>query len=63
VDGRLIDGDQQGLVALGAGQTILERLDERLSPLRVGPAQKLLGCLPGQLEAGQSRSDRLATVT
>ena len=62
MDGRLIDGDQQGLVALGAGPTILELLDERLSPLRVGPAQQLLGFLPGQLEAVQSRSDRLATA-
>src|SRR5215213_95955 len=49
VDVRLIDVDQQVLVALGAGQNILELLDERLSPLRVGPAQQLLGFLPGQL--------------
>ena len=53
---------QQGLVALGAGQTILELLDERLSPLRVGPAQQLLGFLPRQLAAMQGFSDRLTTA-
>src|SRR4051794_41976064 len=49
-------------IALGAGQTILELLDERLSPLRVSPAQQLLGLLPRQLAAGQSSPDRLATA-
>ena len=32
-------------IALSAGQNILELLDERLSPLRVGPSQQLLGFL------------------
>src|SRR4051812_5470094 len=49
-------------IALGAGQNILELLDERLSPLRVGPSQQLLGFLPGQLAAVQGRADRLATA-
>src|SRR3954469_11786744 len=50
------------LVALSAGQTILELLDERVSPLRIGPSQQLLGFLPGQLEAVQSRADRLTAA-
>jgi hypothetical protein len=49
-------------IALGAVQHALELLDERLSPLRIGPAQKLLGLLPGQLEAVQGRADRLAAA-
>src|SRR3954451_2483615 len=49
-------------IALGTGQTILELLDERLSPLRIGPAQQLLGLLPRQLAAGQGRADRLAAT-
>src|SRR3954463_9415309 len=49
-------------IALGAGQNILELLDERLPSLRVGPAQQLLGFLPGQLAAMQGRADRLATA-
>ena len=49
-------------IALGAIQNILELLDERLSPLRVGPAQQLLGFLPRQLAAVQNRADRLATA-
>src|SRR4051794_49201 len=49
-------------IALSAGQNILELLEERLSPLRVGPAQQLLGLLPRQLAAVQSRADRLATA-
>src|SRR4051812_50185169 len=49
-------------IALSAGQNILELLEERLSPLRVGPAQQLLGLLPGQLAAVQGCADRLATA-
>src|SRR3954453_1742219 len=52
----------QMLVALSAGQHIPEPLDKGLPPLRVGPAQQLLGFLPRQLEAVQGRSDRLATA-
>jgi hypothetical protein len=49
-------------IALSAGQNILELLNERLSPLRIGPAEQLLGLLPGQLEAVQGRPDRLAAA-
>src|SRR3954471_9483733 len=49
-------------IALGALQHALELLDERLSPLRIGPAQQLLGFLPGQLAAVQGRADRLAAA-
>ena len=60
MDVRLIHVEHEMSIALSAGQNILELLDERLSPLRVGPAQQLLGLLPGQLEATQKRSPRLA---
>src|SRR4051812_49460700 len=49
-------------IALGALQHALELLDERLSPLRVGPAEQLLGLRPRQLAAVQDRADRLATA-
>jgi hypothetical protein len=49
-------------VALGAIRHALELLDERLSPLRVGPAEQLLGFLPRQREAVQGRADGLATA-
>jgi len=49
-------------IALSAGQNILELLEERLSPLRIGPAQQLLGFLPRQLAAMQGFSDRLAAA-
>src|SRR3954453_19372674 len=49
-------------IALGALQHALKLLDERLSLLRVGPAQQLLGFLPRQLAAVQGRADRLATA-
>ena len=49
-------------ITLSAGQNILELLDERLPPLRVGPAQQLLGFLPRQLAAMQGFSDRLAAA-
>src|SRR3954462_2438410 len=62
VDVRLIDVDQQVLVALGALQHALKLLDERLSLLRVGPAEQLLGFLPRQLAAVQDPADRLATA-
>src|SRR5215217_7771800 len=59
---RLIHIDQEVLVTLGAGQHALEPLDKGLPPLRIGPSQQLLGFLPRQLEAVQSRPDRLATA-
>jgi hypothetical protein len=62
VDVRLIHIDQQMSIALGARQHALELLDERLSLLRVGPAQQLLGFRPRQLAAGQDHADRLATA-
>ena len=49
-------------IALSAGQNILELLDKGLPPLRVGPAQQLLGLLPRQLAAMQGFSDRLAAA-
>src|SRR3954452_24714509 len=49
MDVRLIEKDQQMLVALGAVQHALELLDKRLSPLRIGPADQLLGLLPRHL--------------
>src|SRR4051812_2903147 len=49
-------------IALGALQHALELLDERLPPLRVGPAEQLLGLRPRQLAAVQDRADRLATA-
>src|SRR4051794_41936816 len=62
MDVRLIEKDQQMLVALGAVQHALELLDKRLSPLRIGPAEQLLGLLPRQLAAVQGRADRLAAA-
>ena len=49
-------------IALGAVQHALELLDERLPPLRIGPAEQLLGFLPRQLAAVQGCADRLATA-
>src|SRR4051812_27656165 len=49
-------------IALGALQHALERLDDRLSLRRVGPAEPLLGFLPRQLAAVQDPADRLATA-
>src|SRR6185436_20006031 len=43
-------------------QHALELLDKGLPPLRVSPAQQLLGFLPRQRAAVQSRPDRLATA-
>jgi len=62
MDVRLIQIDQQVLVALRAGQHIPEPLDKGLPLLRVGPSQQLLGFLPRQRAAVQNRADRLATA-
>ena len=62
MDVRLIHIDHEMPIALGALQHALELLDERLPPLRVGPAEQLLGLLPRQLAAVQDRADRLATA-
>src|SRR5215218_9615633 len=58
----LVEKDNEMPIALGADQNIPELLDERLSPLRIGPAEQLLGFLPGQREAVQGRADRLAAA-
>src|SRR5215210_1181490 len=62
VDVRLVQIDHKRPIALGALQHALELFDKGLPPLRVGPTQKLLGFLPRQLEAMESRTDRLATA-
>src|SRR3954447_25226114 len=49
-------------IALSTGQNIPELLDKGLPPLRVSPAQQLLGFLPRQLAAMESRADRLAAA-
>src|SRR6185436_3836356 len=49
--------DHEMSIALGALQRALELLEERLPPLRVGPAEQLLGFRPRQLAAVQSRPD------
>src|SRR5215211_1903276 len=62
MDVGLVEKDNEMPIALSAVQHALELLDERLSPLRIGPAQQLLGFLPGQREAVQGCADRLATA-
>jgi hypothetical protein len=49
-------------IALGPLQHALELLEERLSLLRVSPAEQLLGFLPRQRAAVQNRADRLAAA-
>src|SRR4051794_23125109 len=39
----LVEKDHEMLVALGSREQVSNSLEERLSPLRVGPAQQLLG--------------------
>jgi hypothetical protein len=62
VDVRLIHIDHEMPIALSAGQHVLELLDKGLPPLRVSPAQQLLGFLPRQLAAMESHADRLAAA-
>src|ERR671926_284041 len=62
MDVGLVEKDHEMLVALGSREKVSNALDERLPSLRVGPSKKLFGFLPGQLEAVQGRSDRLATA-
>src|SRR3712207_4137114 len=50
------------LIALCSRDQVPNALNKGLPPLRAGPAQKLLGFLPRQLEAVQGRTDRLATA-
>src|SRR4051794_41314204 len=49
-------------IALGTVQHALELLDKGLPPLRVGPAEQLLGLLPRQLAAVHDRADPLAAA-
>src|SRR5689334_25053297 len=62
MDVRLVEKDHAMPIALSAGQNIPELLDKGLPPLRVSPAQQLLGFLPRQLAAVQSSPDRLAAT-
>ena len=62
VDVRLIDVDQQMLLALCSRDQVPNALNKGLPPLRAGPAEQLLGFLPRQLKAVQGRADRLATA-
>ena len=50
------------LVALCAGQHRLALLDKSLPPRRIGPAEELLGFLPGQLQTVSGRTDGLAAA-
>ena len=62
MDVRLIDVDQQMLLALCSRDQVPNALNKGLPPLRAGPAEQLLGFLPRQLKAVQGRADRLATA-
>src|SRR5829696_5520348 len=62
VDVRFVQVDQPMAVALGTSEEILDLLDKGLPALRIGPAEQLLGLLPGQPQAMQGGADRLATA-
>jgi hypothetical protein len=62
VDVGLIQVDQPVPVAARTGEHVLELLDERLPPHRVGATEQLLGLLPAQVETVKSRPDRLAAA-
>jgi hypothetical protein len=62
VDVGLIQVDQQVPVAARTGEHVLELLDERLPPHRVGPAEQLLGLLPAQVQTMQRGADGLPAV-
>src|ERR1700761_926175 len=62
MDMRLVPVDQQVTVALSAGQQVLHLSDKGLPLCGIGPTEQLLGLLPGQIQAMQGRSDRLATT-
>ena len=57
----LIKIDREVVVALGAGQQVLEAVEESLALLRIRAAEQLFGLLPRQPEAVQGRPDGLAT--
>ena len=62
MDVRPIEVDQPMSILLGTGQQILHLREERLPPLRVGPAEQLAGLFPRQLQAMQGTADRLAAA-
>src|ERR671926_1145615 len=62
MDVRLIEVDQHMPIALSVGQQTRKPLHKGPPSLRIRAAQQLPGLLPGQLEAVQGRSDRLATA-
>jgi hypothetical protein len=62
VEVRLVQVDEKVSVTLGLGQHVLELLDKRLPPRRIGPAEQLLGLLPAQLPAMQRGADGLAAA-
>ena len=49
---RLVHVDQEMLVALGSREQVSNAPDERLPSLRAGPAEQLLGLLPGRTLGG-----------
>ena len=59
MDVRLVEIDQQVPVARGTIEHRSEIVQESLALGRVGPAQQLLGLLPGQLQAMQRGADGL----
>src|SRR3954465_2703740 len=58
----LVEKDHEMLVALGSREQVSNSLDERLSPLRVAPAQRLLGFLPRQLLPDSLKQCRAARI-
>jgi hypothetical protein len=59
---RLVEIDQKMPIALRACPQVLNASDESLPPRRIGSAEPLLRFLPREVEAVQSRADRLATT-
>src|SRR5918912_2584038 len=62
MDVRFIKVDQHMPVALSLGQQTRKPLHKGPPSLRIRAAKQLPGLLPGELEAVQGRSDRLATA-
>ena len=62
MDVRLVQVDQQMPVVLGIHQQLPELGDKSLPPLRVGPAEQLLGLLPRQPQAMQGGAERLTAA-
>jgi hypothetical protein len=62
VDVRLVEVDQQMPLALGARQQLPGLRNEGQPPLRIGPAEQLLGLLPRQTQTVQGGAKRLAAA-